>query len=100
MHTLLFRYESLAAESHEAALAGFRLVVYTWAKDKRCDKICDIFGPDVGVSCPLMCQSSTAFEINISYEDERRALTPISSKDLAIALGLNPDEWTIWTKLR
>ena len=99
MHTIMFRYEPFEG-SHEDKRSTFKHVISTWAKSGRVDKISNIFGPEVGLSCPLPSLTNpTVFEINITHQDQHRNLQYISSEDLAIALGLNPFEWTIWKKM-
>ena len=99
MHTIMFRYEPFEG-AQEDKQSMFQYFISTWAKSGRVDKISNIFGPEVGISCPLPSLTNpTVFEINLSYQDRHRNLKTVSSEDLAIALGLNPSEWTIWKKM-
>ena len=105
MHTLLFKYDPVTDCSCEDVQVKFKSIIYAWAK-QRCDvKLADIFGhdDDIQISSPIVSQNNMVFEINLTKQDCQQKdgdwiLTSISSEDLAIAMGLDPLEWTVWRK--
>jgi hypothetical protein len=97
MLTLLFRYERMSAQ--DDAYSKFNAVVCTWGRLKKSDKLGEIFNGCVGMTSPIVSQRNTEFEIRLSGLDETWVPSDISSKDLAMALGLDPSEWTVWRLL-
>ena len=99
MHTLLFRYDPVDLSAREKACREFNSVVYAWANDGCNNKLADIFGHDILFSSLVVSQISTVFEIKLTKkQDMAWVLASISSEDLAVAMGLDPLDWTIWTK--
>ena len=99
MHALLFKYEPIDLSTREKACSQFNSVVYAWANDGRNNKLADIFGHDILFSSLIVSQINTVFEIKLTKkQDEAWVLASISSEDLAVAMGLDPQDWTIWTK--
>jgi hypothetical protein len=100
MHKLLFRFEPVDEElSLNDVQVKFNHVIYNWARSGQDDKLKDIFGRNISVSPPIVSLGGMNFEVVLSRSDDGWTLNPISSEDLAIAMGLDPVEWTIWRKL-
>ncbi len=96
MLTLLFQYEPI--QEQDDSKAKFRSVVYSWGLMKKSDKLGEIFGVRT-LSSLIMSQNNMVFEIKLTEPDTLWVPSTISSEDLAIALDLDPSEWSIWRLL-
>jgi hypothetical protein len=100
MLTLLFRHDAKATHHDESERGQFDAVVFSWGKMKRTEKLSEIFKECVEVSSLKIIQQKMEFEIKLyGLDDTWMPSTMISSEDLAVALGLDPSEWTIWRLL-
>ena len=100
MLTLLFRQDANATHHDGTARDQFNSVIFSWGKLKRTEKLSDIFKGCVDVSSLKINQQNMEFEIELFGSDDTWVpSTMISSEDLAVALGLDPSEWTIWRRL-
>ena len=100
MLTLLFRYEAKTTQHDGDARSQFDPVILSWGKLKRSEKLGEIFKGYAKASPPIISQQNTEFEIKLFGSDDTwTPSTTISSEDLAVALGLDPSEWTIWRLL-
>jgi hypothetical protein len=46
----------------------------------------------------VVSKINNVFEVNLTKQDDDWNPKSISSEDLAVAMGLNPLEWTVWRK--
>ncbi len=100
MLTLLFRHEPRTTHRDGNAHGQFDSVVCSWGKLKKSEKLLEIFEGCVKVSSLMISQQNTEFELKLTGSDDTwMPPTMISSEDLAVALGLDPSEWTIWRLL-
>lgn len=96
MLTLLFRYEPMQEQAD--SMRKFTSVVCSWGTMKRSEKLGEIFGVRI-MSSVIMSQNNMVFEIKLTEPDTLWVPSTISSEDLAIALDLDPSEWSIWRPL-